>query len=275
MSLQQSKILLEKINSLYQSITLDGEISTIERDLMLSYVRQFYEAILMESSSKFEAPSITQTPKPSAAPVVEIEKVAIPNPVTEIPIEQPKVTPAPSIEMEIITPQPQPIEAIKVTEVITPKPEPVQEPMIREIIEPPIQPKMPEPTPVQTSPVSKIIEKPKPTTSSKPLIKPTVERVASNQLFEEKMSRELSDKLGELPIDDIRKGMGINERIIFLNELFDGSHSEFENAINVLNNANSFDDAKHQLMIFATRFDWSSKEKHAKSFIRLVKRKHS
>lgn len=261
MALQQSKILLEKINSLYQSITLDGEISTIERDLMLSYVRQFYEAILMESSSKFDASALTVETKPqNAMPIVE--KVVVPSPIVEKPIEQPKASPV--IEMEILTPK---VQEMPKVEIEIPKPEPVQTPILKEVEQPKVQE-----TPI--SPVSKIIEKPKPS-SSKPLIKPTVERVASNQLFEDKMSRELSDKLGELPIDDIKKGMGINERIIFLNELFDGNQADFENAISVLNNASNFDDAKHHLMIFANRFDWSSKEKHAKSFIRLVKRKHS
>jgi hypothetical protein len=269
MSLQQSKILLEKINSFYQSISLDGEISTIERDLMLSYVRQFYEAILTESSNNFEAPSRASEP-PAKRPEPNVEKINIPTPSVEVPVvvEQPKITPAPTaIEMEVVAPKPTIVETPIIEKI-----EPIASPIVKEIERPIPTPKIPEPTP--TVPVHKIIEKPKPI-NPKPLIKPSVERVASNQLFEEKMSRELSDKLGELPIDDIRKGMGINERIIFLNELFDGNQSEFENAIVVLNNANNFDDAKHQLMIFATRFDWSSKEKHAKSFIRLVRRKHS
>lgn len=273
MSLQQSKILLEKINSLYQSITLDGEISTIERDLMLSYIRQFYEAILLESSSKFEV--TVSIPEPQIKKIIApIEPIVAPTPIVEKTIEEPiNISPTPPIEMEVVVPKPQPIEIPKVEpEPELPKAAPIQAPIIK-AVEIPSPPKVPEPTPIQQSPVSKIIEKPK-ATNPKPLIKPTVERVASNQLFEEKMSRELSDKLGELPIDDIRKGMGINERIIFLNELFDGSQAEFENAISVLNGVNSFEEAKHQLVIFATRFDWSSKEKHAKSFIRLVKRRH-
>ena len=61
MSLQHSKNLLEKINSLYQNITLDGHISAIERDLMLSYVRQFYEAILEESTEKYEPPKTVKS----------------------------------------------------------------------------------------------------------------------------------------------------------------------------------------------------------------------
>ncbi len=246
MALQQSKNLLDKINSLYQNISLDGEISSIERDLMLSYVRQFYEAILAESNEK---PVIPPAPKPVAV-------------VVEAPPPPPKVVEVP------IVPQPAPVV------VVVPPPVPKPEPKIEmEIVAP-----KPEPIVVQTPPTQPIvIAKPAPKAPAQPksLIKPTVERVERTQLFEEKMSKELSDKLGEMPIDDIKKGMSLNERIIFLNELFDGKNNEFENAVTNLNNAPNFEDAQQQLMILATRFDWSSKEKQAKTFIRLVKRKHS
>lgn len=266
MPLHQSKNLLDKINSLYQNISLDGEISSIERDLMLSYIRQFYEAILAESSAQ----PVIPPPPPAPKPVVVDAPIVVP--------------PAPRIEVEVIAP---PAPPVVVPEVIEVKPTPPPTP-IPVVVEAPVPPApkieveviQPKPTPVFEQPVTNtrpIIDKPAPRTAAgaKSLIKPTVERVEKNQLFEEKMSKELSDKLGEMPIDDMRKGMGLNERIIFLNELFDGNNMEFENAINNLNNAPSFEDATQQLMILATRFDWSSKEKQAKPFIRLVKRRHN
>ena len=47
MDLQHAKILLEKINALYKSISADeNRVSSIERDLMLSYIRQLYDSFL-------------------------------------------------------------------------------------------------------------------------------------------------------------------------------------------------------------------------------------
>jgi len=43
MNLQQAKITLEKINRLYQSMTLDSSIDEHEQQLMLNYIRQFYK----------------------------------------------------------------------------------------------------------------------------------------------------------------------------------------------------------------------------------------
>lgn len=263
-SLQQSKLLLEKINSLYQNITLDGQISSIERDLMLSYVRSFYETILQESNQTLEIlPLVT----PAATPVAQSQiskpiELSVPVVVAE---EVKKTEPIIIQETPQIEPEPTKIEPI-----IEFKPEPKIEyekevtAVIEVIASAPVVAPTPPPAPKVTV-----------AAASKSLIKPTTERVGSNELFEEKMSRELSDRLGELPITDIKRGMGLNERIIFLNELFDSNVPEFEKALDSLNSATNFDEAKQQLMILATRFDWSSKEKHAKAFIRLVKRKHA
>ena len=46
MKLKESKIILSKINLLFKNLMIDNKVSAIERDLMLSYVRQFYDEIL-------------------------------------------------------------------------------------------------------------------------------------------------------------------------------------------------------------------------------------
>ena len=96
MNLQQAKILLEKINALHKSVSLDkGEVSGIERDLMLSYIRQLYEAYLNTEVSTTSTPKL-QTPPPPPPPVVEAP-----------PVEVQKSTPPPAPEPEPVTP-PQP-----------------------------------------------------------------------------------------------------------------------------------------------------------------------
>jgi hypothetical protein len=271
MSLQQSKILLDKINSLYQNITIDGEISSIERDLMLSYVRQFYEAILEASEGKIVIPP--PPPAPKAIPMeVVAPKVEIPTPVAPPP--PPVVEPIPVAVIEPkVESKIEPIVEPKV-EIIAPPPLPITPKIEERIIVPPVVEIVPPVAELPPTP-KPLIEKPSIKSSQKPLIKPLVEAVGQEELFEEKMSKELSDKLGELPIADIRKGMGLNERIIFLNELFEGNAPAFDNAINTLNNAADFNAAQAELKTLFGRYGWALKEKHAKAFIRLVKRRHS
>ena len=45
MNIKQANIILEKINRLYKSMTLDpSNIDEFEQDLMLSYIRQLHQA---------------------------------------------------------------------------------------------------------------------------------------------------------------------------------------------------------------------------------------
>ena len=276
MPLQQSKKILFKINSLFQQFEREKQISMLERDLMLGYVRSFYESML-ESDTSADTPVAEQ----KTTTTETIARV----PAATVVQEQPKTETASKSE-----PKTEPIQA----EVPKVKPEPVSEPIIEEVVKLKTVTEIPKtelaPTPkaelekeidtinVDIQTILQSAPKPAaqtPITEQRPLIKSTGGRVDSNALFEEKSGRELSDKLGELPIDDLKKGMSLNERIIFLNELFDGNINEFENALQSLNAASGFEDAKNLLVILATRFDWSTKEKQAKTFIKLVKRRHS
>ncbi len=86
----------------------------------------------------------------------------------------------------------------------------------------------------------------------------------------------MSEKLGELPIQDIKKAMGLNERIFTVNELFGGEQTTFDTTLSELNSLRSFDEAKDYLIRnVAARFDWASKSRRgkAKEFIKLVKRR--
>ena len=54
MNLSQAKTQLEKIIALYKSMSADEKnISTIERDLMLSYIRSLYENFLDATPSVY------------------------------------------------------------------------------------------------------------------------------------------------------------------------------------------------------------------------------
>lgn len=114
MDLQQAKILLEKINALHKSVSLDkGDVSNIERDLMLSYIRQFYEAYLNTDTSAPPQPMSRPVAPPSPPPPPPVEKtVSEPLPprveVEPAPAPPPPPPPAPKPEPVVETPAPAP-----------------------------------------------------------------------------------------------------------------------------------------------------------------------
>ena len=240
MNLPQAKIQLEKIISLYKSLSADEKnISSIERDLMLGYIRQLYETFLDIPAqaapvvySRSAAPPLQPAPKPEP-----------PKPVYEPPrIVTPPSAPEPK---PVVVEAPRPIAVAE-------SPKPVYEPP-RDV--PPPAPKhTPPPAPVSYGNVSgEIIS-----------------------LFGEIEGKELSDRLSNAPVADLTKAFGLNDRLLTQNELFGGSKAVFDEAVKDLNNMSSFETAKGMLIDIATRNNWAATEdrkKQAKSFIKLVRRR--
>lgn len=89
-------------------------------------------------------------------------------------------------------------------------------------------------------------------------------------------NNELSDRLGDSPISDLTKAMGINERMLTVNELFDGDNSAFKQSLSALNEMSSYNEAKSYISNqLIEKYNWVSpkKRKKAKVFIKLVKRR--
>jgi hypothetical protein len=251
MDFQKSKLLLEKINALYRNISGDPRnISSIERDLMRSYVQQFYESLLdmPTVASAISPPAAAPEPKP-VEPKITLRK-------PEAIQAQPKPEPVKVEKIPEPAPAPTPIEGSKPAEapttVTTPPPPP---PPVREV---------PPPTEV-SSPTA-------PITQPSPAIDPDLEA-----LFSFKTATELSEKLSQLPIGDIKKAMGLNERISTQYELFGSDGAVFEATISHLNDLRSYEDAKNYLVKnVAVKFNWTGKEKKekAKEFIKLIRRRY-
>ncbi len=275
MDLQKAKILLEKINALHKSMSSDPRnVSAIERDLMRSYVRQLYEIFL-------DLPMGTQAHPDSYREQVEVFKSApkVAPPARPEPAPTPKPQPAP-------TPKPQPAPVVQERQAPPPPPRPVvQAPPPEEVLPPPPPP----PKPVVQAPppeelpasASKYAPKPDPVaTAAVPhTLKPTPQSLSDgefDELFLIASAKEISEKLSQLPITDIKKAMGINERILNVRELFGGDQAAFDTAVDTINRMGSFDEAKHYLaQQVAGRFGWNQKDRKeaAKSFIKLVKRR--
>jgi len=238
MNLQQGKIILEKINRLYQSMTLDSKIDPFEQELMLSYIEKFYQAFSNDGKGiPGNKPALIKEP------VVIKKTIEVSKPVPKvIQEEQPQAAAPPSppptpAKVVVNTPPPSPPPVV----VPTPKAPPVEE---IEVELPPVK---------ATHKVDDEFE----------------------VLFDQSEGKELSDKLSSLPIKDLTKAMGLNERILTTNELFGKDTDAFNAAMKDLNGMRDFDSAKTLLASFAEKYNWTGKgkKKKARIFIKLVQRK--
>ncbi len=96
-------------------------------------------------------------------------------------------------------------------------------------------------------------------------------------LFEHLEVHDVYSKLALKPLTDIKSGLGLNEKILTQNELFNGDKSAFDEVVNDLNNCADFASAKNYLcQKVIAKYNWTnpSKEKIVDAFIKLVQRRH-
>lgn len=112
---------------------------------------------------------------------------------------------------------------------------------------------------------------PKATVSSK--ISPELEAI-----FVKEEITDLADKLSMMKINDIAQAIGINSRLVMINELFNGDGNLFNATIKKLNGCSSFEEAKSLLINeVALPLDWEKEDKlkEAQQLVKLVMRKFS
>ncbi len=249
MDLQKAKIFLEKINREFASMQREPDaVSAIDVDILRQYVRDFYDAILSEKSSV-----VFNTPAP---PAVKEQPPAPKPPARPIGFNPERNQPKPEPPQEIIVSErPRQAAAPKIEEISRPAPAPVFEP------EPPVAP-----------PAPKKEEKPQ-EFAPPPPFHASPETIA---LFEFKAPKEISEKLSETPIADLKKAFALNDRLLFTRELFGGDAKALENAVATLQSLGSFEEAKSFLIQFcAEQFHWAEKHRveHARHFIKIVRRR--
>ncbi len=90
--------------------------------------------------------------------------------------------------------------------------------------------------------------------------------------FEERTS--LVDKVSKQKLNDIKRGIGINERFLFANELFAGDMSAFTRAVEELNHVDSETDANRLMNEdLASKYRWNQEDETVLAFKSLVSRR--
>ncbi len=92
-----------------------------------------------------------------------------------------------------------------------------------------------------------------------------------------KQSRtELAETLKETPIRDLRKAIGVNDRFVFISELFRGDEAMYERSIKTINGFNIYAEAEYWInRELKTKIGWDDSRDIVKHFYKLVKRRFS
>ena len=97
-----------------------------------------------------------------------------------------------------------------------------------------------------------------------------------NELHSQTPQTSLADHFGQQPINDLTKEIGLNEKFLLTENLFNGDSSDYNDAINNLNN---FENSEQALKYFkgelVKKYDWNIKKTQVKRFIKLVERRYN
>ncbi len=249
MNIKKFKKTLSKLVSILDSIQVNDQVSALEQELIKKQLVSLYEHLIDVKDVVSTPDSRNKSSKEQIKQAYdEIFSTPDPSPVEPEPVLHAHETPE-SIDIE---PEEIPIE-----------PESVQ-------VEQAIHHRMEEVIP--SSPQDQGAE---PLTTSQNTAE-ILNEDHEDILDVDNNQNELSDRLSEQPISDLTKAMGINERMLTINELFDGNNQVFKDAISELNSLNSFEEAKSYISVhLIEQFGWvhPKKRKKAKVFIKLVKRR--
>lgn len=96
-----------------------------------------------------------------------------------------------------------------------------------------------------------------------------------NEIHSSSPQTSLADHFGQQPIQDLTSEIGINERFLLTENLFNSDSNAYLNAINELNNFSNYEEAlKYFKQELAKKLNWNLKNNHVKRFIKLVERRY-
>jgi hypothetical protein len=102
---------------------------------------------------------------------------------------------------------------------------------------------------------------------------------ATNASLNDKLKQtkiELGESLLETPIKDLKKAVGINDRFLFINELFRGDDVMYERSIKTINNFSIYPEAEYWIKReLKLKLGWDDKNEVVKQFDQLIRRRFS
>ena len=140
----------------------------------------------------------------------------------------------------------------------------------------------PEPEPVKAEgPPVEIIAKEQPVEISRPQVTQQEVPVAEEKVltFNQKMADRPASKSEQQtikPIGDIKLAITLNDKLLYVKDLFNGYNLAYSEAVEILNRFNTFDEAMRFLKTnYITKNNWEAKPATTEKFYALLKRRYA
>lgn len=238
---------IKEVENKTLSLQNNGEIKKIEMDLLLQRVRELYDQLLSLSQDSRADQTISTSRKQ-----------------TETESKQPEYEP----EQQATAEEKQPTSnagaqtannsADSIPEEKSTKEEPEEEPH----------------TPVQEADIQ--TEKTRNVSDKQESPEIVADRFQNTKTFmhdnlvKKQAKSDVSSKMQSKPIHDLNKAIGVNDKFLFVRELFEGNRDRYHEALQIINEIPTYEEAETYI---SESFDWNWEKPEVKKFMDLVKRK--
>jgi hypothetical protein len=263
--------IIKELNDQYEYLkTVDGKLNELELELFIanSHFLTDHVVILDKLNAQLNiAPKLIEEPKPVAG-----EKFFEPLVQAAIPVEQDEM---PEADLALNNNETIRHELILDESEVWEDEDEIQE---AEVIEEPVKEDEPEIVPViellvnevKKPEVNPVIAAPKETTKPEVL---TINQKISAQIGDKNA---IGETLSAQPISDLKTAITLNDKLLFIKELFKGYNLAYSEALDILNRFESFDEADRFLQKnYVVKNDWESKPDAANKFFALLKRRYA
>ncbi len=102
----------------------------------------------------------------------------------------------------------------------------------------------------------------------------TINQKISSQLGDKALGR--TDELGLKPVSDLKLAITLNDKLLYVKDLFNGYNLAYSEAIEILNRFNTFEEAMRFLKTnYIAKNNWDSKQATTEKFYALLKRRYT
>lgn len=240
-------VLVEKINYLNQSIIQNGGVvSKVDKDLLVNYVRELYELTLGLPVQMPQYP-------PQAYPYADPNAPAYPNYPPPPPVQPYAYPPNPAAQVPPVHPP------------VVPPPSNINDAGAK--IDQPAK------SSAELNATFKFSSGRR-SLSDTIKIRTAADKPSINENFKRE-EKDIASKMQLTPIKDLKTFIGLNKRFSYINFLFGNDATLYDEAINFLNNCDSYETAKQYVNThLQPKLNWSDDNEMVTEFKTLIERRY-
>jgi hypothetical protein len=250
------KAISQQLNAINEQFDIiknhDKKIPQIELDILLANLREMYEYLY--ALDKINRPGVISVELKDRPTRDEV------SPTVEKVEEEPKKEEQPRVQA------PEPVKDDQ------PEPARVEEPVEEKSIKEPEQ---------RPKTKSKPVQPPRVETTEKPAPAAQKETAGTNgdstKTLADKLTRgdevRIADKMGQ-QIDSLKRSIGINEKFLFINELFNGKLTEYNKAIKQLDEMPDAESCINEFNKLSDAYNWDKESETYLKLVRFIEKKH-